>query len=203
MEHRPLRIRIRPQRVAILLAEGSGGARFMRAVELLSALWAGRYCSILPVLKRDKGVSAERALACIRPDIVFCLGVAQDKWARVCKRSCQPHGVSRLTAKEVQQYTQSRMTPTGLIKHISSVLGHLDRAPLATRKRVKLGHVPRKSPFSPFIAATIGLVPNDPKRYADTLKAEYVGEISPRTVSQYFKFFESAAEDYSWLDVTG
>ena len=67
IEPSQLLVRIRPQRIAILVEEHINQDQIVLLLAFLSRIWGGRYSNIIVVKEEDKGLSAKSSLSATRP----------------------------------------------------------------------------------------------------------------------------------------
>ena len=102
MELKYALVRVRPQRIVILIDRNASTGKYLLSVDLLSRIWGGRYCPIIPVDKQNVTPEALEKLARIRPDGVLLAGVDKKKWSSIVEESCQPRFCTSLNKKLIE-----------------------------------------------------------------------------------------------------
>ncbi len=193
-------VRVRPQRVAVVLEEHTSWMEFMDAVALLSELWGGRYCPIIVANESDKGARARHNLARLRPEVVFLGSLDAKQWNHdQVADICQPRFVQPLErAPELLR----QGFPLNLISAHMIVRADLRSFPTVERSNLILWETSNNHPLESYIAITFGKVPDlDPRQYASALKARYEELGEDKGVVDYIGACERMGRTWCWLDM--
>lgn len=192
-------VRVRPQRVAVLLAEDADRKEFNSVIGFLSRLWGGRYCPIIVVTEADNDVEAKLNLSLTRPDVVILAGVDESKWVNISEEICQPKRLAVLDQNLIKQLYE--VNPLRFIT-THCILRHAWRqTPNLQRDSLVLHTIDSESDLSPFLAASFGLIPdNDSKTYADRLNARVSEFTSNCSTSLYLQSCTKMSKTWCWLD---
>jgi hypothetical protein len=197
------KVRIRPNKVAILISKTAAYGDLALAVRFLSRIWGGRHCPILPVNPSGDDPRAIRWLAQVRPDFIYTLGVDDTYWRDVGSRVCQQRVCESLTQQAVE--TIHRPEFVGLTTIIPILRKRRMQPSLPRNRRLRFVYVEEGSVLTPY--ATVVFGDSDPVWGGDAL---YLPETDP---PKLINLQHSAADivriatDYmtashlSWLDL--
>ena len=90
-------VRVRPQKVAVLVSEGVTPKDFLIVVDFLSRVWGGKYCPIFVVHRLGDNCHVQNSLIAHCPDVVLTLGVDSQSCDKIIPQCCQPRGVGVLS----------------------------------------------------------------------------------------------------------
>jgi hypothetical protein len=203
MEIKPnqLLVRIRPQRIAVLVEEHIDRKQILSLIAFLSRIWGGRYSNIVVVTKRDNGLSAKRCLSSIRPEVILGVGIDGKEWARTSQRICQPRAFAILNLHNQQIKEFMRVNFEGLIWADNIVWAEIRESPEMKRENLRLLKMQDDFPWSIFMAASFGLVPeNKAAEYAEDLNADVQEIDSDSDMSLYLQTCTEMSKKWSWLD---
>src|SRR4051812_9665685 len=103
MAQRLLNVRVRPPRVAILINRDANDVDLLLAYEFFSKIWGGRFGQLFPVDPKASDPLTEFRLAESRPEFVYGIGIDDDHWGLVARRSCQPRAYGNLQPEFVKR----------------------------------------------------------------------------------------------------
>lgn len=194
-----LLVRVRPQRVAVLIGEKASVNSFMLCAEFLSSVWGGRYCPILVVVQKTDGSEAKRGLSSIRPEIVAGIDVDHNKWSAISSQMCQPRRYLQLDRALINDLMT--INRTHLIGAVSIAAGVKEAHPTEERERLLLLRIPKNGELSPFAAACFGFAPqNQPMQWAEFLNAKAGAFPARGTVPNYVRLCIEMSGNWSWID---
>jgi len=196
-------IRVRPQRIAVLVDEHINRKQVLSLIAFLSRIWGGRYSNIFVVSKRDNGLSAKRFLSVTRPEVILGVGIDRKKWAKTTQQICQPRAFTILNLHNQQIKEFMRLNFMGLIWADSIVWAEIRESPEMKRENLRLLKMQGDFHWSVFMAASFGLVPeNKIAEYAEDLKADLQELDSNSDISLYLQTCTEMSKKWSWLDFT-
>lgn len=201
MKRQICEVRIRPQRVAVLVSKAGSHDDLLLAIKFLSHLWGGRFCQILAV-EEEGDEHTLKQLTHSRPDFVYMIGVTNKGFHEAIRCQCQPRGIGILESAYVEKLYQS------IENHITvgHVINHIRRTPLGRyqqERTLKFFNYSDDWSLKAFAAALYGI------QYAD---------LSPESIAhEKHSFDESAtiidllnqhisfitAFERCWLDING
>ncbi|MCG7851870.1 MAG: hypothetical protein MIO92_05055 [Methanosarcinaceae archaeon] len=201
LKQRQILIRIRPQRLAVLVDEHINREQIFSLIAFLSRIWGGRYSYILVVSEKDKGVNAKRLLSAIRPEVIFGVDIDRKKWAKTTHEISQPRSFSILNLNSQQIREFMRLNFEALIWADNIVWAEIRESPEMKRENLRLLKIQDNFHWSIFMAASFGLVPeNKVAEYAEDLKADFQEFESSSDISLYLKTCTEMSKKWSWLD---
>lgn len=201
IEQRQLLIRVRPQRIAILVKEHIDREQVLSLIAFLSTIWGGRYSNIFVVSGKDNGRSAKRCLSVIRPEVVLGVGIDKKEWAKTSQQICQPRTFAILNLNKQQLKEFMRLNFEGLIWADNVVWAEIRESPEMKRENLRLLKIPKDSHWSIFMAASFGLLPeNEVEYYAEDLNADFKEFDSDSDTSHYLQTCIEMSKKWSWLD---
>ena len=86
MPQTEIKVRVRPTRVAILVADSAPFNEISMAVRFLSRIWGGRFCPILPVTPGGDDPWINRMLSRLRPDFVYGVALDDTVWSPITEQ---------------------------------------------------------------------------------------------------------------------
>ena len=189
-------VRIRPQKVVILVNNNIGHKELLLAVDFLSRIWGGKYCSILVVNSSGNIKYVQRNLISIRPDIVLCFGLDFSKWSKIIENNCQPRGTGILNGDYVKQL--SSINRHKLIPATLTILDAVENSPQIERDNLYF-FSGNNSNLPVFMSLGFGFLSDeDTKNYADVLKAKVIEP--PENITSYLKTCTDMSTKWCWLD---
>ena len=194
-------VRLRPQRIAFLVSEKTNVNQLMLVIGFLSRIWGGRYCPIIAVGERDQERSAKDSLLAIRPEVIFSLGIDQEKWARFSQEICQPRAFRPLdnVADNLNGYMRDNLE--GIIWADFIIRAEINASPEIQRKNLRLIAVEKDCQTAPFIAVSFGLISDNLlTAYTNALNAEIIDISDEYDTSSYLQLCQEMMEKWSWLD---
>ena len=200
MATRMVRVRVRPVRVAVVVAAALGAEGFGQAVAFLSRLWGGRFGSILPA----GGGHDDDTLAFLsrsRPEFVYGVGVDHGEWEHRAEAACQPRGYLPLPPESAKPIVH--LPGHENFYSVEYALNELRRAPdLRPGRRTRVVTVAPEpgAPLAPYCDALFG-------RHYTKLRAEYRDEEVAFGAGSVAEFIHLATRFeregcLSWLDAT-
>src|SRR2546421_4584272 len=90
MAQRILNVRVRPFRVAVLLAKTASQDDVLLCLKFLSSLWGGRDCRLLAAEPGGEDPLTCFRLSRSRPDLVYGVGIDHVAWNERVREACQP-----------------------------------------------------------------------------------------------------------------
>jgi len=156
MTQRILSVRVRPFRVAVLLAKNASQDDVLLSLKFLSSLWGGRYCQLLAAEPGGDDPLTCFRLSQSRPDLVYGIGIDHAAWHERAREACQPRGFGPLESKYVENLHDSTE------EHVTAahVIHHLRRTPFVAgrpERTLRIFDCDPKSPLRPFVAAIFGM----------------------------------------------
>ncbi len=201
MTQQLLTVRVRPARLAILIASGSTSAQFIQAVRFLSQIWGGRYCPILPVDPDVADPLTRFRLRTHRPDFVYGLGLNDTVWSKVASESCQPRRYGALTQSIAEDVRKLQFED--FIRVDRAVIAMFEARRLQSRlsRPLKVVSVHPSLSQAPFCAAQFGFHhPNLADEFRDE-SIDFTSDDAAAFVDICRDFVESWK--VSWIDATG
>lgn len=201
IEPNQLLVRIRPQRIAILVKEHINNDQILSLLAFLSRIWGGRYSYIVVVKEEDAGLSAKRSLSAIRPELVLGVGVDANKWAKISLELCQPRAFDILDLEDSRLKEFITHNLKGIIWVEYVVWAEIRESPEMQRRNLRLLKTQPDFSLSSFMAASFGLVPDSKvDEYAKDLNSD-VSEITGQSdMSVYLRTCTEMTKKWSWLD---
>ena len=201
MKRSIVEVRVRPQRVAVLISKTGVVADFLLAVRFLSRIWGGRFCEILAVDLQNTSATLER-LAESRPDFIYTVSIGDAAFCEAVQRTCQPRGVGPLVPDYVDRLhfgVENHITVGDIIHAVESP------RPVApgVGSALTLFEMPDDSPFVAYVASIFGI----PYNRLTQDKVEHTTErLAPAAtfanlVRWHTWFVKHLAP--SWLDIVG
>ncbi len=156
MAQRILNVRVRPFRMAVLLAKTASPDEVLLALRFLSYLWGGRFCQLLAVETGGDDPLASFRLSQSRPDLVYGIGIDQNAWRPRVHEACQPRGFGMLEAQYVENLHDAVVEPV-TAAHVVHHLRRTPEGPGRQQRTLRLLGCDPKSPLRPFAAALFGI----------------------------------------------
>ena len=203
MEIKPnqLLVRIRPQRIAVLVEEHIDQEKVLSLIAFLSRIWGGRYSNIFVVTERDNGLSAKRCLSSIRPEIVLGVGIDEKEWSKTSQQICQPRAFAILDLEDSRLKEFIRYNFEGIIWTEYVVWAEIRKSPEMQRRNLRLLKIQADFPLLSFMAASFGLVPDSKvDEFAKDLNADVWEITGEPDMSVYLRTCTEMAKKWSWLD---
>ncbi len=201
IEPNQLLVRIRPQRIAILVKEHINNDQILSLLAFLSRIWGGRYSYIVVVKEEDAGLSAKRSLSAIRPELALGVGVDANKWAKISLELCQPRAFDILDLEDSRLKEFITQNLKGIIWAEYIVRAEIRESPEMQRRNLRLLKTHADFSLSSFMAASFGLVPDsEVDEYARYLNSDVSEIASESDVPVYLRICTEMAEKWSWLD---
>jgi len=196
-----LLVRIRPQRIAILVEGHINNDQILSLLAFLSRIWGGRYSYIIVVKEEDAGLSAKRSLSAIRPELVLGVGVDANEWAKISLELCQPRAFTILDLQDSRLKEFITHNLKGIIWTEYVVWAEIRESPEMQRRNLRLLKIKADFSLSSFMAASFGLVPDSKvDEYAKDLNSD-VSEITGESdMSVYLRTCTEMVKKWSWLD---
>jgi hypothetical protein len=205
MTQRLLVVRVRPFRLAVLVNRVAETNDLLLGIELLSKVWGGRFGQILAVDAEACDELTAFRLGESRPEIVYGIGLNDEKWDAFVQRTCQPRVYDRVRAEFVKNIR--RVHPQNHLDdhyRVDDALIHLMRTRDTRRgrhRRLRLVTAEPSGPWPLLCGAVFGM-------HHPTLLEEYRDEVTAFTANTGTAFVALAAEfvaerQQSWVDVTG
>ena len=196
-----LLVRIRPQRIAILVEEHINNNQILSLLAFLSRIWGGRYSYIIVVKEEDAGLSAKRSLSAIRPELVLGVGVDANEWAKISLELCQPRAFAILDLQDSRLKEFITHNLKGIIWTEYVVWAEIRESPEMQRRNLRLLKIKADFSLSSFMAASFGLVPDSKvDESAKDLNSD-VSEITGESdMSVYLRTCTEMVKKWSWLD---
>ncbi len=193
-----LSVRIRPQRIAVLVAEASGTHGFMKAVDFLSRVWGGKHGHIIAVSETsDSHKQADEQLALLRPEIVMFVDLDGRQWAERSACICQPRACATLDDATIQSLDEAN--PLQLIHAHCILHGEYERRRDAIRGNLILWELDESHPWFAFMGATFGLLPLRAAGKYDFLNAR-LESLNGTEVTDYLTACLKTKGSWCWLD---
>jgi DNA-directed RNA polymerase subunit RPC12/RpoP len=205
MLQRLLEVRVRPFRIAILVNRAADAKDLLLGFELLSKVWGGRFGQVLAVDPETCDELTAFRLGESRPELVYGVGLNDEKWAEFTLKACQPRKYSRLNPEFVTNIRQA--DPQNYLYghyYVDHALIHLMRM-RDTRpgryRRLRLVTAEQPGMWQLLCGAVFGV-------HHPTVSEEYRDEVTAFTANSATAFVALATEfvkewQQSWLDVTG
>jgi len=198
-----MRIRVRPQRIAVLVDEHINQKQLLSLIALLSRIWGGRYSSIIVVSQKDDGKNAKRCLSSIKPEVVLGVGIDGKKWEETTREICQPRSFRTINLQEQQVKEFMQRNFEGLIWADTIIWAEIKESPQMKRENLRLLEIRDDFPWSLCMAATFGLVPeNRVAEYAEDLNAKVQEFDNGAEIPGFLRTCSEMSKKWSWLDFT-
>ena len=197
MAQRLLNVRVRPQRVVVLINRGATDADLLLAFGFFSKLWGGRFAQILPVDPNSCDPLTEFRLACSRPEFIYGIGVDDEHWAKATLQSCQPRGYAKLQSEFVQGLKQPHFAECYLVDH---ALIHVSRMRDQNRSHKRTRRLVTSEPASalyPYCAAMFGIHHENLRNEFVDLESRFAGTTGTEFVALATEFVKEWQQ--SWL----
>lgn len=203
MPQTEINLRIRPNKLAVLISHNASYDDVLLSVRFLSRIWGGRHCPILPVNPSGEDQRAIRWLADTRPEFIFGLSVDDTAWNQVARTVCQHRVYQKLTGDVVESLHQPRKVKLTTV--IPSLRNRRLNPGVGRRRRLQFVLAQREYSLAPYVSVVFG--DSDPRWGSDTLalpsteppiwfKAEH-------TVTNFIEVITNSIHnnDESWLDM--
>jgi hypothetical protein len=194
MAQTEVKVRVRPNRIAVLIPESATFDDLSLAVRFLSRIWGGRHCPILPVKAASDDPRALHWLAQFRPDFVYTLGLDLDVWSEIAKKACQPRACKPLVQMSAESmHIPQRFRVTTVLPAIQM---YRDAPNVPAKARVQLVRARQTCALAPFVSVVFGDSAPD---WGDD-RVEYPGEDSAIWITDehgYSDIVRIAAEQLS------
>ena len=195
-----LDIRIRPQRIAILLPWQAEPKQALTAIHMLTVIWGGRYCPIIPVGETSEQIDlAQEWLTQLSPDFLYGIDVDHELWEDLATECCRPLAYYRVGKDPLDVLL--RFSPPGLISIDPLYARILRQHPGLDNWPLFYPCVDRDTCIAVAAAATFGYMPRDDAKHAvEALKGEF-SEIDPTACAQTLLSLSMPEDRLSLLDV--
>jgi hypothetical protein len=194
------RIRIRPQRLVVLLPRHARRSQFLLAVDFLSRIWGGRYSQILPVDGGALGQLAQEHLKASRPDLVYGIDLNHDEWSAIAQECCQPRRYVPLNASSISELY--RTNRASLITSYAPINKIIQDHPAIEISPFVLWNLRPRSGLAPLFAAAFGMhIAKDRDILADRLKVMISSQPRGNTYTSFLQCFRTMEKKWSWLDM--
>jgi len=194
-----LKVRVRPQRIAVLIRSTASKKRFRDVVASLSSIWGGQYAAIIPALRKDVE-RVRRRLTSVCPEIVVAVDLNDSFWEPTVREVCQP----RVYVRMPNDWTPL-VGPRSMLGLIScyAAMNQVAKA-IATAESTKIRIPPAgQNPSYQLLYDVLFGIPD-----ADSipwlrrsLKAEEVAVGESRPFSIYSATCTALGERFTWLDL--
>lgn len=205
MGQRLLEVRVRPFRIAVLVNWVADAKDLLLGFELLSKVWGGRFGQVLAVDPESCDDLTAFRLGESRPELVYGIGLNDDKWGPFVLNACQPRKYSRLHPEFVTNILQAH--PQNYVRdhyRVDHAVIHLmktrDTRP-GRHRRLRLVSTEPTGLWPLLGGAVFGV-------HHPQLSEEYRDEVTAFSANTATAFVALATEfvkecQQSWLDVTG
>ena len=197
-----VRCQVRPQKVALIVRAETSPTTFVKGLDLLATLWAGRFATILTVGNQSSKEKAISWLSENRPEVVIglALGASAKGWKSLCNSSCQPHVfVSLRSVSAIAAFL--KMNAANLPTATEAVDHYVDQR-FHERLKSVFWEVPASSKLAPYIKSVFGV----PWHYDSAGIAEFFGcdlmRIRSDSFLELLRAYSESVRRMCWLDVT-
>ncbi len=191
-------VRIRPLRIAVILTTDTSRDAFLECVELLSAVWGGRFARMIYV---DMYAEAPRddlsaGIKAFLPEVVIFPTEKEQVFLHVVAECCRAEFVT-VTPGVLDDVRSSSVA--GLISFREVLHDELTRYPDLERSNVYLLEHNEADELLPLLAATFGLIPGSHARdYGEQLNARTQSGAIDSYLS-YLELVSSMSHRKGWL----
>jgi len=191
-------LRIRPQRVVILISENIRLSEFKDILSFLSMIWGGYYTPIL-VINKDNDDEIIYNLKSIRPEIVFWAKIDSKKWDKICSEMIHPRYFVEFDPDKARKLDEYNLM--GVIPINTFLKFELNNNPGKNRNNLLLIDTKGNSELSLYFSVTYGIVPeNNIKEYAKFLKSDSLLFEDPLTFEKYITTCIHTIDKWCWIE---
>jgi len=197
-----LNVRVRPQRVVLLINRNAAVKELQLGFEFFSKIWGGRFGQILAVDPQNSDPLTEYRLANSRPEFVYGIDIDDEVWNQAAMQACQPRRYSRLQPEFVARINEPHIENFYLADHALLHLQRVRENNLRHSRDLHLVSSDNDSSVNVFCSAMFG------KHHVGLRKELFNRDIAIPAAAATIELIRLAAEfakngDLSWLDVTG
>ena len=191
-------VRVRPQKVALIVSEEVDPGDFLIVVDFLSRIWGGKYCPIFVVQGSKNSLHVQNNLIAHRPDVVLTLGLDVQSWGKITVQCCQPRGFGALSQNYIKKTYEVNPHKLILAELLAKEL--MERFPEMERDNLYLFSREDSQTLSTFMTLSFGIVPdNEVENYSKALKAK-PNKLDKDNISSYLNICSDMSRRWSWLD---
>ncbi len=195
-----IRIRIRPQNLAVLVDHETNQQTFLQLLKFLSMIWGGKYAHIIVVDYHcaNQIMGLKQQLVDLMPDVVINVSEAENTWNRFIFDTCRPKIIA-FNKKAFEEINTGRFA--GLISANAAIIANQQQHPNLQRKNLYLLQQDGTEQYLLFLAATFGFIPdNSAKKYSEFLNADFQS-CDVKNYNDYLLACIDQSTRCTWLDI--